>query len=746
MLFLGRSNGAFVLCFLAVTGIAFPQFPPPFDSVNHNTHSDLTKHDFSALSPTSTIATISSNPEGKVPMIQGWGGVTLEAASNGQMQLTLLMLNQSGYNGVRVGFSAGITKCSSGELGPWNKDWFNQTVQLAQQYNMWVILDYHSYSDVVDGACQTSWLSFWNGVLSTNWNYDRIIWEPINEPAGSVSLLSSAYQAWITQARSLHDTHWIVIENTLSNGTCAFDSMSLVSCYPKTTDSLNQTLLSVHPYFFYDVWQSGGYGVCSPSGARIWNNTTAECVANIYNQAMQIASASYHMPILDTEGGTVYNTCKSACAIPSDAIGTNDASYSKTTLHFIQYLTSLMDSQNMGWLWWEAGEGTCCGAIDTWGSSLKFQPVNPPVAHDTPPSLTAPTGNIAIEGSNLSFKVNASDPDTPPETLTLSCVNCPAGAVFPSTSGTGRVTNVFNWTPITGQGGQSYSVRFIVVEGEKSSSATIQITVYPANSLPHNFPPILIIPGNQTITVSSTLSFNISATSNDPLPQTLVLECANCASLGATFSTVASTSLVTGTLNWTPDGRVPRSYDINFTVTNGFNMSTAMVPVYVDKAKIKITASVYPRAITISNPRVSVSDIATLLGGYNPAGTITFRVFRFDQSCTGTPLFTSTVPVSRNGNYQSELFTAQDPGRYQWEASYTGDQDNRSTGTLCGSSLQTLTASPASPIPQAQSHTPANPSIFSPSVLWLAIGGIGTIIAIGIIVLRRRSKTLRRST
>jgi hypothetical protein len=406
-----------------------------------------------------------------------------------------------------------------------------------------------------------------------------------------------------------------------------------------------------------------------------------------------------------------------------------------------------MDAQNMGWLWWEAGEGTCCGAMDTWGSLFKFQPVNPPVADNTPPNLTTPTGNVAIEGSILSFKVNASDPDTPPETLKLSCVNCPAGSVFSSTSGTARVTNIFTWAPSLGQGGKTYNVTFTVVEGEKKSSATIQITVYSANSLPHNAPPILIIPGNQTVTAASTLSFNITATSSDPLLQTLVMKCANCDSLGATFSTVAGISPVIGTLNWAPgSSRFPGSYNINFTVTNGLNMSTAIVPVYIEKAKVRLAASVYPRAITIRTPPISVSDVATLLGGFDPTGTITFTVFHFDQSCTGTPLFTSTVPVSKNGNYQSELFTAQDPGRYQWQASYAGDKNNRSTSTLCSSSIQTLTVSPASPIPQPPSHTPANPSISSRYALWLAIGGIGAIITVGIIVLRRRSKRLRTST
>ncbi|HEX9428925.1 MAG TPA: cellulase family glycosylhydrolase [Candidatus Bathyarchaeia archaeon] len=182
--------------------------------------------------------TISDQVAIEAPVIQGWGGVTLDEASNGQMQSTLQRLNQSGYNAVRVGFSASITPCSSGELGDWSSAWFSQTIQIAQQYNMWVILDYHSYRDLIDG-CQLEWLSFWSGVLSTNWGYARIVWEPINEPAGSVSLLSSAYQTWITQARALGDTHWIAVENTISNGGCAFDFLSLVGRYPSVTDPLN---------------------------------------------------------------------------------------------------------------------------------------------------------------------------------------------------------------------------------------------------------------------------------------------------------------------------------------------------------------------------------------------------------------------------------------------------------------------------------------------------------------------------
>ncbi len=386
MSLLSRNSRVLLLCFLALLGIAaplpHPSLPPQLISGNRGT--GLAK----VSTPSSPIVrTISAQITTQSPVIEGWGGVILEEASTGQLQPTLSKLNQSGYNGVRIGFSGTTTQCSSGELGSWNQDSFNQTIHVAKQYNMWVTLDYHSYGDLVNSICQTQWLSFWSSVLSTDWHYDRIVWEPINEPAGSVDVLSSAYQAWITQARGLGDKHWIAIENTISNDGCNFDPQSLVNCYPAVTDPLNETLLSIHPYFFYDLWQgnSNTYGACSPSSANSWGNATAECVANIYNEGALEASSKYHMPILDTEGGAVYYSCSTVCANPPDAVGTDDASYTITTFHFIQYLTNLMQSENMGWLWWEAGEGSCCGALDTWGALLSFRPMTPPTPQPLPP-------------------------------------------------------------------------------------------------------------------------------------------------------------------------------------------------------------------------------------------------------------------------------------------------------------------------------------------------------------------------
>lgn len=386
---LTNKTGAFLLCSLALLGVwALPRFASNDLQEGQHVEHNLLNSAISPLVGTSSSKLAPSQASTRAAMLQGWGGITFsEVVGSNVVQ----RLNQSGHNTIRVSFGTATGfPCLDGDLGSWDPNLFTQVLQTAQAYKMTVVLDYHGYNNPNDPTFQPCWLGFWSGVLSNNWGYSKIVWEPINEPAGSVSILSSAYQAWITQARNLADTHWIAIENTISNGACSFDPRSIANCYPMITDPLNETFLSIHPYLFYDIWLGDGYGSCNPSPANTWGNSTAECVANIYNQGMLQASTAYHIPILDTEGGAVYYSCNNVCgASPPDAVGTDDASYSNTTLHFIQYLTDQMQSENMGWLWWEAGEGSCCGALDTWGNLLSFQPAAP----RNGPALNNPSGS-----------------------------------------------------------------------------------------------------------------------------------------------------------------------------------------------------------------------------------------------------------------------------------------------------------------------------------------------------------------
>jgi hypothetical protein len=87
----------------------------------------------------------------------------------------------------------------------------------------------------------------------------------------------------------------------------------------------------------------------------------------------------------------------------------------------------------------------------------------------------------------------------------------------------------------------------------------------------------------------------------------------------------------------------------------------------------------------------SVSDTATLTGGNNPTGTITFRLYGpSDATCAATPVTTSTVTVSGNGSYASASFAPGEAGTYHWTASYSGDAGNAATSSSCGDSGESV--------------------------------------------------------
>ncbi len=90
----------------------------------------------------------------------------------------------------------------------------------------------------------------------------------------------------------------------------------------------------------------------------------------------------------------------------------------------------------------------------------------------------------------------------------------------------------------------------------------------------------------------------------------------------------------------------------------------------------------------------AATDTATLASAYQPGGTITFRLYgpSATASCSGTPVFTSTVPVS-NAQATSAVFHPLVAGSYYWVASYSGDMNNQAASTRCGDGGETLVVS-----------------------------------------------------
>jgi len=117
-----------------------------------------------------------------------------------------------------------------------------------------------------------------------------------------------------------------------------------------------------------------------------------------------------------------------------------------------------------------------------------------------------------------------------------------------------------------------------------------------------------------------------------------------------------------------------------------------------------------PVTITFASPAITttssaggtagnttVTDTATISGGDNPTGTLTFNLYgpvggNPTPYCSGTPVDTEIVNVTGNGSYTTPAgATLAQAGYYWWTASYSGDTSNQATGSGCGTDQVTIT-------------------------------------------------------
>jgi hypothetical protein len=126
----------------------------------------------------------------------------------------------------------------------------------------------------------------------------------------------------------------------------------------------------------------------------------------------------------------------------------------------------------------------------------------------------------------------------------------------------------------------------------------------------------------------------------------------------------------------------------------------------------------------------SIRDTATLSGGLDPGGTVTFRAYGPDNSgCAGAPAFTSTVPVASR-SAESASFIPVQPGEYRWTAEYSGDAKHNAATSGCNAANESVTVSKASPSlsTQASADVVVGGQIRDTATLAGGQGPTGTII------------------
>jgi hypothetical protein len=105
---------------------------------------------------------------------------------------------------------------------------------------------------------------------------------------------------------------------------------------------------------------------------------------------------------------------------------------------------------------------------------------------------------------------------------------------------------------------------------------------------------------------------------------------------------------------------------------NSVSSGASAEPVTINPATPSISTNRQETAATTGS---SIADQATVSGGFNPIGTVTFKLYS-NPNATGTPLFTDANEPLVNGVATSKGYTATAAGTDYWVATYNGDSNN----------------------------------------------------------------------
>jgi hypothetical protein len=400
------------------------------------------------------------------------------------MEMQARMLVQKGFNGYRASFAPYCTD-PHGFFGTYNASQLHRSIEIVAHYGLWIIVDYHGNDNLQTDSGTLCWLNFWGGVVQQFMgSYDRIIWEPLNEPNAtfsSLSIVSFGYQRWVDQARSLGDNHWIVIEN-LCSFSCGLPVADSWKAYPTVTDPAGRLFISLHAYFEYRYHYTE------------WSNATADTYAREWVLDMLNGTKNTGWPVLNTEGGPgrpfgrLANGTMVTCP---DMILNGSSGYCTTNFHFIQTMTTLLDDQvttlqsRLNWLWfpmadWSSTPGAgIYGSLSStgpgWGTILSYKTAPPLLKLTTsasPNALTIYPGSsktslIAINSTGfagITYITTITTPSGP--------IASPANAML-QVAANGSSTTVLAITVPAGTAAGAYDVRVTGSGGILGSRAAI---------------------------------------------------------------------------------------------------------------------------------------------------------------------------------------------------------------------------------------------------------------------------------
>ncbi len=257
------------------------------------------------------------------------------------------------------------------------------------------------------------------------------------------------------------------------------------------------------------------------------------------------------------------------------------------------------------------------------------------------------SGTIAVSGGSGPYSITAQSglPTGLTATLSGSTISLTGTPTSAGTFASGSVT-------VKDSTGATATDSFSVTINPALSFGSLSVTSWTVNQA--GFSGTIAVSGGSG-------PYSITAQSGLPTGLTATLS-------GSTIS-LTGTPTSAGTF---ASGSVTVKDSTGATATDSFSVT-------INKASPKLSTTPKATSVTLGKTAPTLTDTATLSGGYNPTGTVTFTLY-YDGGAS--PVSTSAaVPLSNGGasaSYTLPGTSVQVAGMYQWDATYSGDGNNNS--------------------------------------------------------------------